>query len=1068
MKATTFLALLMGSLLIVSVVGGFGSSFQYVDPDQEEADIDAEIYIVGDDDFENMAEDRDWDGSGVEDDPYIIENEIEGGEHEYDFYIEDTTVHFEIKGHDISRENIGGVAVVLQNVENGKIIENEFISNHRVIEFGGSDVSELDRDDPVAFGIFMDSCSDIYIDNNYFEGFGGHAVTLMNSHQNVLSENFIFNNEGTGIHLEDSDHNIITNNENISVNMGIGIRLESSNNNTIRENDEVWENEGVFYLIDSHQNKIEDNHITKGEAGVILLRSEYNEVSDNFFEDVDMIVSDESHNNIISENLFDGIGLRLRRGSQENMIRDNIIKNCRLRGILLRDNSYANSIVDNWFSNINDWAVEIRRDSNEVTLEGNVIEESYGGVWIEDSESLMLKENTMTGKGVRIEGNSSYYWDSHEIDESNTLDGKPIFYWKNQIGGTVPEDAAQIILANCSGVTIEDQEIRDRSVGISLGFSHENIINSNLLSENTYGIRMSHSDANLLEDNDVENNLEYGLRILYSNENRLERNEISDNHEGINLRFSDENILERNRLENNFRGVRLNYSNSNEIYHNDFIDNDNQAYDDEENRWNSEYPYGGNYWSDYQGMDNHHGPDRDKIGSDGLGDFPYDIEGGNAHDAYPLMDLVPAPYVRMDTPEEDMVISEDRVNVQWTPYRFTSDLDSEIRLDDGDWISKGDEVGHTFEGLSEGEHVVEVRVTDGADNEADDSVNFIIDTVSPELEIVSPENDEIFNEDEITVEWNAEPIGTEIVEYEISIDQNEWKDAHSESHHTFEDLSEGLHTVEVKVVDEGGNEAFESVSFIIDTVSPELEIVSPENDDIFNEDEITVEWNAEPIGTEIVEYEVRRIGHEWKDADHDTFHTFFDVDDGHNTIEVRIRDEASNENIDEVSFLVDTEPPVLNFLNPTESETLDTDSVRIEWDAEPKGTDIDERKIRLNEGEWKNAESDTHHTFEQLSDGEYSVEVKITDEAGNSEIESITFQIETGTDIGDHLWIITLAIIGMIGGAVFLLYKRKKNSESDEHQSEKTMEKTCPDCGGPLAFIQEYNRWYCKKCKDYK
>jgi len=25
----------------------------------------------------------------------------------------------------------------------------------------------------------------------------------------------------------------------------------------------------------------------------------------------------------------------------------------------------------------------------------------------------------------------------------------------------------------------------------------------------------------------------------------------------------------------------------------------------------------------------------------------------------------------------------------------------------------------------------------------------------------------------------------------------------------------------------------------------------------------------------------------------------------------------------------------------------------------------------------------------------------------------------------------------------------------------------CQNCGGPLEFIQEYNRWYCRSCQQY-
>ncbi|MFW5907763.1 MAG: hypothetical protein ACOCTR_05310, partial [Candidatus Natronoplasma sp.] len=28
--------------------------------------------------------------------------------------------------------------------------------------------------------------------------------------------------------------------------------------------------------------------------------------------------------------------------------------------------------------------------------------------------------------------------------------------------------------------------------------------------------------------------------------------------------------------------------------------------------------------------------------------------------------------------------------------------------------------------------------------------------------------------------------------------------------------------------------------------------------------------------------------------------------------------------------------------------------------------------------------------------------------------------------------------------------------------------RTCPDCGGQLRWIEEYEMWYCERCGDYK
>ena len=52
--------------------------------------------------------------------------------------------------------------------------------------------------------------------------------------------------------------------------------------------------------------------------------------------------------------------------------------------------------------------------------------------------------------------------------------------------------------------------------------------------------------------------------------------------------------------------------------------------------WNLSYPSGGNYYSYYSGNDNYYGPDQNIPGSDGIGDTPYSISGGE-EDLYPYM-----------------------------------------------------------------------------------------------------------------------------------------------------------------------------------------------------------------------------------------------------------------------------------------------------------------------------------------------------------------------------------------------------------------------------------------------
>jgi hypothetical protein len=76
------------------------------------------------------------------------------------------------------------------------------------------------------------------------------------------------------------------------------------------------------------------------------------------------------------------------------------------------------------------------------------------------------------------------------------------------------------------------------------------------------------------------------------------------------------------------------------VYHNNFVNNRIQAFDENPgqgmNQWDNGYPSGGNFWSDYPGVDNCSGPGQNICPSlDGIGDTPYTFNFNQ--DNYPLM-----------------------------------------------------------------------------------------------------------------------------------------------------------------------------------------------------------------------------------------------------------------------------------------------------------------------------------------------------------------------------------------------------------------------------------------------
>jgi len=141
---------------------------------------------------------------------------------------------------------------------------------------------------------------------------------------------------------------------------------------------------------------------------------------------------------------------------------------------------------------------------------------------------------------------------------------------------------------------------------------------------------------NTISGNDVSN-VGGGIKLDSSSSNTLTGNNIRNNTNGISLWHSDNNTISRNDIVNNGKdlgpgwnpaGIYFGESYNNKIYHNNFIDNFIQVSCPwGQNVWDDGYPSGGNYWSDYTGID---------ADGDGIGDTAYVIPYMD-QDNYPLM-----------------------------------------------------------------------------------------------------------------------------------------------------------------------------------------------------------------------------------------------------------------------------------------------------------------------------------------------------------------------------------------------------------------------------------------------
>lgn len=433
---------------------------------------------------------------------------------------------------------------------------------------------------------------------------------------------------------------------------------------------------------------ISNNRIVRNPNGIRVQNGCGNHIVSNYMAFATTGIDINDCNNTLvygnTVNSSSSAGIKIADSIDTEVILNNLLSNT--DGIYLTGNSYDNTIRKNQIMILGNLNGRGKVDLIDLAF--------YAGRWLEEGLSV-FSDNRLAYDNMADLDNSgrvelidyalmALHW-RDEVEEGRgiVIDSALVANTTIQKNRVSSKDIG-IELNNTSNNTLCYNFIRYCNSGIVLNNVTDNTLKSNwILGNENNGIEVnngsngcnliwnrisSNGDMGLIMDscndcnvayNTIENHNVNGLKLYQSDECTIMDNNFKYNGNdtgAINLEYSNSNTIKQNVISCNYRGIGIQFSQGNKIYHNIFTNNYFGNHDIEgnyENNWDNGYicdpnhPSGGNFWDDYTGDDNYHGPaPQSEEGSDypdcskyGIIDEPYQLAENNV-DKYPLI-LVP-------------------------------------------------------------------------------------------------------------------------------------------------------------------------------------------------------------------------------------------------------------------------------------------------------------------------------------------------------------------------------------------------------------------------------------------
>ena|GEM_PF-5896504 len=445
--------------------------------------------------------------------------------------------------------------------------------------------------------------------------FSGLRAIFLSNTTNGLIQNSVISNSAVDILVNHSSNISISNNNVTSsstANQGGGIELDycvaasvignrisgapqglliTYSPGSLISNNIIWHNTDGMSLQNTARAIVTGNNMSYNKgSGIVLFFSPFTNITSNSL----------SYNNIGINQYSSNPSYRPYNSPNATIAKNLVDWNSR-NGIVIADNTTVidNSVSFNGMAGINVGGENATIIRNTISFNGQ------GGITsnplIMRGYPVTIENNTFTDDGIILSPIDHRHAALHPITPDNMINGKPLFFYEGcsnlNINGTQMGQMGQLILMNCRNIQMSNLQISHSDIGLE-------ILNVN----NT-----------LITGSSFNSNTQTGIYVAASSNVTVIGNDLSNNRNGLVV-YAEIGPLT--------------------AYHNNFFFDGAFVccYLDKNGIWDNGYPSGGNYWSDYNGVDNCSGPMQNICPNpDGIGDSPIYLGLSGASDHYPLM-----------------------------------------------------------------------------------------------------------------------------------------------------------------------------------------------------------------------------------------------------------------------------------------------------------------------------------------------------------------------------------------------------------------------------------------------